>query len=133
MSITGIDHLAITVKDLPATIAFYDKLFGARTVFAYAPNGKPLTTQILVGDALMSLHQYGNGIELVAKKPTTGSQDFCFRWNQPIDTVKALLAKHNIPIADGPSPRRLSDSGKPSKSIYFYDPDGNLVELMAAD
>jgi pimeloyl-ACP methyl ester carboxylesterase len=29
--VVGIDHIAITVSDLEATCAFYDRLFGART------------------------------------------------------------------------------------------------------
>ena len=132
MPITGIDHLAITVANIETTTAFYDKVFGIRRGAEYAPEGKPLHRQIFIDDTKLNLHQAGNGVELVAKAPTPGSADFCFRWDQPIETVAALLAKHEILIADGPSSRRLSD-GRPAKSIYFYDPDGNLVELMAAN
>jgi len=132
MSITSVDHLAITVNDIEVTTAFYDKLFGVRVGNEYKPNGKSLHRQIFIGDAKLNLHQHNNGVDLVAKAPTPGSQDFCFRWNQPIATVLALLAKHNVAVADGPSARRFSDTGKPSMSVYFYDPDGNLIELMAA-
>jgi catechol 2,3-dioxygenase-like lactoylglutathione lyase family enzyme len=43
-----------------------------------------------------------------------------------------LLRTHAIPIIDGPSRRRTAD-GLEALSIYFRDPDGNLLELMAAD
>ena len=131
MSITGYDHLAITVTDIDVTTVFYERLFGVRRGAEYAPNGKPLHRQIFFGDTKMNLHQAGNGVELVAQKPTPGSVDVCFRWNKPIETAVALLARHNVAIVDGPSPRTLSD-GRPSQSVYFRDPDGNLIELMAA-
>jgi catechol 2,3-dioxygenase-like lactoylglutathione lyase family enzyme len=43
-----------------------------------------------------------------------------------------LLREHGIPIADGPSRRRTAD-GLAAHSVYFRDPDGNLLELMAVD
>jgi catechol 2,3-dioxygenase-like lactoylglutathione lyase family enzyme len=133
VTITSFDHVAITVADLEATCAFYDKLFGVRVGMNYSPDGKSLVRQIFIGggDTMLSVHQYGNGIDLVAKKPTPGSVDLCMRWAGKIEDVAALLAKHNVPITDGPSPRTFSD-GRKSRSIYFRDPDGNLIELMAA-
>src|SRR5579883_1777687 len=121
MAITGFDHLAITVADVDATFAFYDKLFGIRRGMDYALNGKTLVREMLIGGAKMNVHQAGNGVELVARKPTPGSVDVCFRWDQPIETALALLAKHNVAVADGPSPRTFSD-GRPSTSVYFRDP-----------
>jgi catechol 2,3-dioxygenase-like lactoylglutathione lyase family enzyme len=131
MSITGYDHLAITVADIEATTLFYDRLFGIRRGAEYAPSGRPLHRQIFLGDTKLNLHQQGNGVDLVAKNPIPGSADVCFRWSRPIETAVALLTQNNVAIVDGPSPRSLSD-GRPSKSVYFRDPDGNLIELMAA-
>ncbi len=128
----GIDHVAITVRDLEATCAFYDRLFGARTHLDHAPNGKSLVRQIALGGALLSVHQAGNGMGLVAKTPTEGSADICFRWSGDIDSAIALLKEHGIPMISGPSRRRTAD-GLPSLSIYFRDLDDNLLELMAAD
>ena len=128
----GIDHVAITVRDLEATCAFYDRLFGARTHLDHAPNGKSLVRQIALGGALLSVHQASNGMGLVAKTPTEGSADICFRWSGDIDSAIALLKEHGIPMISGPSRRRTAD-GLPSLSIYFRDLDDNLLELMAAD
>jgi catechol 2,3-dioxygenase-like lactoylglutathione lyase family enzyme len=132
MSITGFDHVAITVADVNATCAFYDKLFGVRIGHDYAPNGKTLVCEVFLGggDTKFSVHQLGNGVNPVAKTPTPGSVDLCFRWNQPIETAVALLKKHNVAVVEGPSPRAYSD-GRKSISVYFFDPDGNLIELMA--
>jgi catechol 2,3-dioxygenase-like lactoylglutathione lyase family enzyme len=130
--VLGIDHIAITATDLEATCAFYDRLFGARTHLEHASNGKTLVRQIALGDALLSVHQAGNGLTLVAGQPTIGAGDICPRWSGDIESASALLRENLIEIVDGPSRRRTAD-GRPSHSVYFRDPDGNLVELMAAD
>jgi catechol 2,3-dioxygenase-like lactoylglutathione lyase family enzyme len=128
--ILGIDHIAFAAADLETTCAFYDKLFGARTHLDYAPNGKTLVRQIALGGALLSIHQAGNGLELVARQPTVGGADICLRWSGDIESAADLLREHGIPVIDGPSPRRTA-GGIPALSIYFRDPDGNLLELMA--
>lgn len=130
--ILGIDHVAFTAQDLEAACAFYDRLFGARTHLDYAPDGKSLVRQIALGGALLSIHQAGNGLELVARQPTVGGADICLRWSGSIESAANLLRAHAIPIIDGPSRRRTAD-GLPAQSIYFRDPDGNLLELMAVD
>jgi catechol 2,3-dioxygenase-like lactoylglutathione lyase family enzyme len=130
--VLGIDHVAFAAADLEATCAFYNRLFGARTHLDYAPNGKSLVRQIALGGALLSIHQAGNGHQLVARHPTVGGADICLRWSGSIESAEDLLRTHRIQIVDGPSRRRTAD-GLPSLSIYFRDPDGNLLELMAAD
>jgi catechol 2,3-dioxygenase-like lactoylglutathione lyase family enzyme len=130
--ILGIDHVAFAAHDLEAACAFYDGLFGARTHFDYAPNGKSLVRQIALGGALLSIHQAGNGLELVARHPAAGGADICLRWSGSIESAAELLRSHGIAIIDGPSRRRTAD-GLPALSVYFRDPDGNLLELMAAD
>ena len=130
--IRGIDHVAITVSDLEATCAFYDKLFGATTHRENVRDGKVLVRQILLGGALLSVHQVGNGADLVARKPTVSAADLCFRWGSSIESAAALLREHGIDIIAGPAPRRTAD-GVAAHSIYFRDLDGNLLELMAAD
>jgi len=130
--ISGIDHIAITVSDLEAACRFYDRLFGAQTQVNYAPQGKPLVRQIALGGALLSVHQAGNGIELVARKPTIGSADICFRWDGGIASAVALLSERGVEIIEGPVPRHTAD-GSPSQSVYFRDPDANLIELMATE
>ena len=132
-SIRGLDHVAITVADLDATCRWYDGLFGARTVAERADaGGRVLIRQIALGGAVLSIHQAGNGYDLVARSPTVGAADFCFRWDGDVASAAALLRERGIAIVDGPSPRRTAD-GLPSQSVYCRDPDGNLVELMAAD
>jgi catechol 2,3-dioxygenase-like lactoylglutathione lyase family enzyme len=130
--ILGIDHIAITVSDLEAACLFYERLFSAQTRLTHALDGKPLVRQIALGGALLSIHQEGNGIDLVAKKPTIGSSDICFRWAGGIASAVALLRERGVEIIEGPVPRCTAD-GLPSQSVYFRDLDANLIELMASD
>jgi catechol 2,3-dioxygenase-like lactoylglutathione lyase family enzyme len=71
-------------------------------------------------------------MELVANRPTVGGADICLRWSGSIESAAELLRQHAVAIVDGPSRRRTVD-GLASHSVYFRDPDGNLLELMAAD
>jgi catechol 2,3-dioxygenase-like lactoylglutathione lyase family enzyme len=131
--LAGIDHVAITVADLERTCAFYTVLFGAEVMRDYRPEGRPLLRVLrLGGGARLSIHQAGNGVDLVAKKPTAGSADICFRFSGTVGEAAELLRSHDIEIVDGPSPRQTADF-LPAHSVYFRDPDGNLMELMAAD
>jgi catechol 2,3-dioxygenase-like lactoylglutathione lyase family enzyme len=132
LHILGIDHVAFAARDLEETCRFYGQLFGARVHLDYAPNGKSLVRQIALGGALLSIHQAGNGLELVANRPTVGGADICLRWSGGIESAAELLRHHGVAIIDGPSRRRTSD-GLASHSVYFRDPDGNLLELMAVD
>jgi catechol 2,3-dioxygenase-like lactoylglutathione lyase family enzyme len=134
MTIAGFDHVVITAADLDATCAFYDKLFGLKVLLDYAPEGKSKARQVLIGagTTMLSIHQRGSGITPVAVNPTVGAVDLCFRWAGLIDEAEALLARHGVAIIEGPSPRLYSD-GRTSLSVYFRDPDGNLIELMAPD
>ena len=134
MPITGFDHVIITAADIDATCAFYDKLFGLKVGLDYAPGGKLKVRQAFIGggSAMFSIHQRDNGVTPVAMHPTSGSLDVCLRWSGTIEEAEALLKRHGVPIVEGPSPRLYSD-GRPSLSVYFRDPDGNLIEIMAAD
>jgi catechol 2,3-dioxygenase-like lactoylglutathione lyase family enzyme len=133
MLLLGIDHVAITVANLEASCAFYDSLFGISTLNDHRIDGRPIVRVIIVGGGVrLSIHQAGNGVDLVAAKPTVGSVDICLRWSASIAEAVAFLRSKSIAIIDGPSPRRTADDG-PAESVYFRDLDGNLVELIAAD
>jgi catechol 2,3-dioxygenase-like lactoylglutathione lyase family enzyme len=62
-----------------------------------------------------------------ARQPTFGSGDFCLIAAVPLDDVVAHLSAERVPIEAGPVPRRGALGAL--RSIYFRDPDGNLVEV----
>ncbi len=128
--ISGFDHVAITVADIDASIRFYEDVLGAKVEETYEVGGKIIVKRVAIGGALFNIHRQGNGVDLVARTPLPGSQDLCFRWAGTIDEAKHQLESNGVEIIEGPAPRTSSD-GRPANSVYFRDPDGNLLELLA--
>ena len=56
-----------------------------------------------------------------------GSADFCLISTTPIDKVIAELEAHGVGIEQGPVAR--AGATGPITSVYFRDPDQNLVEV----
>ncbi|MET0370088.1 MAG: VOC family protein [Sphingobium sp.] len=128
--IAGIDHVAITVADVDRSCAFYDKIFGAKGRTERVVEGVVLVRQIAIGGALFSVHRLDNGLRPVAAHPTPGSADICLRWQGAIDPVVDLLRLAGVAIVEGPVDR-IDAHGLPGLSVYFRDPDDNLIEIMA--
>ena len=130
--VLGIDHVAIAAADLEALCGFYDRVFGVRVHGDFKRESGSVVRQILVGGALLSIHQAGNGVEPVADHPTVGGADLCLRWSGDLGSAQAHLQAKGVAIVFGPAPRRTAD-GLRAQSIYFRDPDQNLIELICAD
>jgi catechol 2,3-dioxygenase-like lactoylglutathione lyase family enzyme len=120
--IDRIDHLVLTVKDMAATCAFYEKVLGMEVVtFA---GGR---TALSFGANKINLHQQGKEFEPKAHRPTPGSADLCLITKAPIAAVIERLRLSNVPIAHGPT-TKIGALG-PMTSVYFRDPDLNLIEV----
>ena len=120
--IAGIDHFVLTVRSVEATCAFYQRVLGMRRLDE--PN-RP--TALLFGSQKINLHEAGRTFEPKAKAPTPGSGDFCLVAAAPLAEVQASLEANGVAIEVGPV-RRTGARG-PMMSVYFRDPDGNLVEV----
>lgn len=122
MHVDRIDHFVLTVADIEATCAFYEKALGMTTV-VFGGGRKALA----FGGHKINLHRKGREFEPKALLPTSGSADFCLTTTVPLEQVIAHLAGHGIGIEDGPVGR--TGARAPLRSIYIRDPDGNLVEI----
>ncbi len=60
-------------------------------------------------------------------KPTPGASDLCFATETPLDEVVAHLKGCGVVIAQGPVQK--TGALGPMMSVYFRDPDGNLIEV----
>ncbi|WZP00997.1 VOC family protein [Isosphaeraceae bacterium EP7] len=121
MNVDRLDHLVLTVRDLPATCAFYTRVLGMREVRF---DGR---TALAYGIQKINLHQRGHEFEPKAQAPTPGSADLCFLSSTPIDRVIEHLRACDVPVVEGPVPR--TGATGPILSVYFRDPDGNLIEV----
>ena len=122
MLIQGIDHFVLVVKDTARTCSFYSRVLGMR-----AEEMRPGRWSLHFGRQKINLQEVGLNVDPLARRPTPGAADFCLLTDVPLDEVMAHLRTCSVDIVDGPT-RRIGAAG-PLLSVYFYDPDDNLVEV----
>lgn len=133
MPVRGLDHVAITCVDIEKTLDFYKSVLGAETHYEEEWRAGKIPVVILqVGLSRMSIHDAASPAKPHAHLPTPGSEDVCFRFDGPIAEAVALLARHGVDVIEGPVPRPAAD-GTLGQSVYFRDPDGNLLEFLTTD
>jgi len=120
--ITGIDHFVLTVASLEAALGFYERVLGMRREIT---PGRPASLHF--GTQKINVHQIDRTFEPKALRPTAGSGDFCLITDQPLADVIGRLKSEGVTIEVGPVER--NGARGPMTSVYFRDPDGNLVEV----
>lgn len=122
MQVENIDHLVLTVNDIASTVDFYTRVMGMQQiVFA---EGR---VALCFGHQKINLHELGNEFAPKAQNVMAGSADLCFIVKDPIDDVIEQLNRHQVAVIDGPVKR--SGAMGAIVSVYFRDPDGNLIEV----
>lgn len=76
-SVTGLDHLVLTVADLDRTIAFYTRVLGLTHSPFTAADGS-VRHALSFGAQKINLHRSGAEFDPKAAHPTAGSADLCF-------------------------------------------------------
>jgi len=131
MTVRGLDHIAITVADVERTLRFYEAVLGATPLYEELfREGRIPVALLQVGESRISVHPADRPAAPHAEVPTPGSADLCFRFDGPIEAAVAQLEENGVAIALGPVPRPAAD-GQEGRSIYFRDPDQNLLELLS--
>jgi catechol 2,3-dioxygenase-like lactoylglutathione lyase family enzyme len=122
MRIEVLDHLVLTVADIDRTRDFYERVLGMEpVVFGEGRHALAFGTQKI------NLHEAGREFEPKAATPTPGSADLCLLTNSSVAEVVEHLEANSVEIIEGPV-RRTGATG-PITSVYFRDPDGNLLEV----
>jgi catechol 2,3-dioxygenase-like lactoylglutathione lyase family enzyme len=116
MAIRALDHLVLTVADLEATLAFYERLGMRAETFG---DGR---RALRFGEQKLNLHVAGQEFQPHARVPAPGSADLCFLVDGDPEAAAAGLEIELGPV------ERTGATG-PLRSVYLRDPDGNLVEL----
>ena len=122
MQISRIDHIVLTVADIDATCEFYSRALNMQ-VLTFGAGRIALS----FGQQKINLHQAGKEFEPKAMRPTPGSADFCMITETPISQVMLHLQACGVDLLEGPV-RRTGATG-PLLSVYFRDPDSNLIEV----
>ncbi len=125
MRVLGLDHMVLTVASVQATCRFYETVLGMeRETFA------PGRVALKFGNQKINLHETGKEFEPKARLATAGSGDLCFIVYD-LAVAENTLKQAGVDIIEGPVAR--TGATGPITSIYFRDPDGNLLEVATQD
>jgi catechol 2,3-dioxygenase-like lactoylglutathione lyase family enzyme len=116
-----LDHLVLTVANIDATVVFYTEFLGMDVITL--GGHKALT----FGVQTIKLHHRGHEPSPRATHPMPGSGDFCFITANPLEEVIQYATAMRVHIEEGPV-ERDGALGK-LRSVYFRDPDRNLIEV----
>jgi catechol 2,3-dioxygenase-like lactoylglutathione lyase family enzyme len=122
MKIDSFDHVVLTVKNIDATCKFYAEVLGMEIV-TFGENRKALS----FGSQKINLQQLGRESTLIAERPTPGSADVCFITSVSLADVIAHLHLCGVNLIGGPVER--NGARGLMMSVYFRDPDMNLIEV----
>jgi nicotinate-nucleotide adenylyltransferase len=117
-----LDHLVLTVVDIPATVAFYSTVLGMQA--QHFGDGR---VALHFGPHKINLHQAGWEVEPRAATPTPGSADLCLVSALDPAQLRQRLQQAGVRIELGPVARTGALGAV--RSLYFRDPDRNLIEL----
>lgn len=117
--ISHIDHIVLTVSDIAHSVAFYQRVLLMEEV-TFANGRKAL--------------KFGNqkiNLQLLGQEPRNraqvGSGDLCLITRWSLEEVITHLTKEQVDIIEGPVEK--SGAQGPIQSVYFLDPDSNLIEI----
>lgn len=122
MQIKAIDHFVLVVLSVEATVAFYRRVLGME-----AREFTPGRWALYFGQQKINLQQLHVSVDKQTLHPTRGAADFCLLTDTPMSEVVRHLQQQGVSIINGPG-QRAGATG-PILSVYFYDPDENLVEV----
>ncbi len=125
ISIQGFDHVAINVRDLEAALGFYTKIFGLK-VTQREPSKPGIEYFLDCGPSLLGLIQARN---FDSAHPFAndglGANHFSFRvHSKDFDAMIERLVEQHVRI-------EFAKKREKSWSLYFYDLDGNKLEITA--
>ena len=119
--ISHIDHVVLTVRDIERSVAFYSRVLGMEPA-TFADGRRALH----FGNQKINLQTLGQETRNYAG---IGSGDLCLVNGRPLDEVTAHLKAEGVQILEGPVEK--TGALGPMTSVYFADPDGNLIEVSA--
>ncbi len=125
--VTGFAHVAIKVRDIARTLAWYERVFGFREVMRLNnADGSLFLIYLRVTDTQF-LEVFPNAREERAlDNDGNGINHFCLQVSDP-DAAKARIDELGIPLL---WPYGLGIDG--NRQFWIEDPDGNRIEIMEA-
>ncbi|VXA78498.1 MULTISPECIES: VOC family protein [Aeromonas] len=117
--ISHIDHLVLTVSDIERAVAFYSSVLKMEAI-TFGAGRRALR----FGNQKINLQLPGQESR---NRAQVGAGDLCLITRWPLAQVIDQLASHGVAIVEGPVTK--SGACGPIESVYFLDPDQNLIEV----
>ena len=122
-SIRAIDYTAIFVRDMAAMRRFYEQVLR----FPLSRELSANWIEYQVGSNTLALAKPGMIPNDVPTQTGSASLQLAFRVPPPdVDRCAAELAQHGIALVSPPTDRPFGH-----RTLFFRDPDGNLLEIYA--
>jgi catechol 2,3-dioxygenase-like lactoylglutathione lyase family enzyme len=121
VKVLALDHIVLCVGDVARSRDFYRRLLGMEP-----REERPGKWSLHFGENKISL-QDAAAAPAIARDTVPGSGNFCLLTDMPVAECAVRLEAEGVTIVDGPGER--AGATGPILSIYFRDPDGNLVEV----
>ena len=117
--ISHFDHIVLTVANIDKAVSFYETVLKMEAI-TFSDERKAMR----FGQQKINLQLLGQELRNHAME---GSGDLCLITNWSMDEVIGHLKACKVTILEGP----LTKSGAlgPIQSVYFNDPDNNLIEV----
>jgi catechol 2,3-dioxygenase-like lactoylglutathione lyase family enzyme len=122
MRVKLIDHLVLTVADIERSVEFFTRVMEMRRI----DFGKGRVA-LAFGEQKINLHRLGHEFSPHAGRVEAGSADLCFVIEEPVTDALEHLRRENVELIEGPVPR--TGACGEIVSLYFRDPDDNLIEV----
>ncbi|MEO3428331.1 VOC family protein [Pelagibius sp. CAU 1746] len=119
--ISHIDHVVLTVRDVEQAVAFYTRVL-AMEAETFSGGRRALK----FGRQKINLQTLGMETRNFAG---IGSGDLCLITGWEPEKVVAHLEAEGVEIVEGPVEK--TGAMGPMISVYFNDPDGNLIEVAS--
>jgi len=126
VGLRNIDHFVLTVRDVAASVAFYETALGMSAEKFTPADGSPRWA-LKFGSCKINLHAAGAEFTPHATSPVAGSTDVCLLTDDPLLEWQEHLVAEGVEVIDGPIARTGAQGT--IQSIYIRDLDGNLIEI----
>jgi catechol 2,3-dioxygenase-like lactoylglutathione lyase family enzyme len=123
----SIEHLSIRVRDMEASVDYYQRMFGARLILRRNLAGGKKISFLRIGDSMLELMGFGPGNEPVDSREYYGFHHIGIKTDNFEGTYKDLKAK---------GAEFLGDPFEPTPGIHLVfmrDPNGAVIELAQRD
>ena len=120
--IRSLDYTVVFARDMPAMRRFYGETMG----FGLVRELGPQWAEYRVGGNILALTQRGMMFDDASPATGTLSLQLAFRVAPPeVAKAAALLADSQVPASE------VVDQPWGHRTLFFRDPDGNVLEIYA--